>query len=652
MTRTESEQSRIGVRGSVELDVESEAEERAAARDERMGQEEMEESGDEEEEEVAQASRPQSQDDTPDGYREEPVLAHFVKVKRSSSKRSSKDGSSVSKSRASGELEPTYEIVRSSKSKPAGSSANSAVSSVNPRLRPTSPTQSDLSASSDISAAASTRASTDVPDWLERIRALGEPIQPLVNNPSPKSKRQVVPPPHWTVQQLRAQEGGSGRPNLQRPRSSKTLTSRANILEVMPEEAEAEAEAVAEDQEEQRQQRGKTAAPTPAWVRKGTIVSDSPTGSIRAASPAPASSPDRPLSRNSSLAASSAGSSQHGTRRTRSMDLDRDHLRALSPLTRSTSLMSSRPGSSRTSSAKSKGSSAGSMEYDLEAIAAAASKPRGFSKLIQPPLSSSLATKPPPVVAVINQPRTPSPGRPSSLRNVALAPMFPRQVEEDARSLSALSDLSVMSAPQLSPMRPARNPARAAAPPPVRPIFPPSAPPSERAKSPALSAQSADESAETISPASSFVARPTPRPMSMSFSAVERPILRDPPPPAPSVPTAVTSPAPSVVSQTPSIQPRPLSSYLPPSTVDLAMTALAISPRAELGKQKSSRRFGLFRRSSNANLASPSSKRFEPSIDLVYESIDGRALRKRLHSEEVLVEAITVGVDRWDRERV
>ncbi|BGO88796.1 hypothetical protein NBRC10512_006936 [Rhodotorula toruloides] len=624
LTRTESEQSRIGVRGSVDLDVQSEEE----------GEEEESE---EEEQEVA----PPPQD-----HQEEPVLPHFVNVKRSPSKRKSKDGSSPSKSR-SVEPEATYEIVRSSKS------ARSTLSSTDPHVRPSSPTHSDLSASSDISAS-STLASTDVPDWLQRIRALGEPIQPLVSNPSPTSKSQVVPPPHWTVQQLRAQEGsgGSGRPSLGRPRSTKTLSSRANILEVMPEDAEAEAEAAAEDQELQRLQRVKAA--TPAWVKKGSGLAESPAGSVRTASPAPAASPDRPLSRTSSLAPSSAGSSGQGTtRRTRSMDLDRDHLKALSPLIRSTSLMSSRPGSSRTSSAKSKGSSVGGMEYDLEAIAAAASKPRGFSKLIQPPLASSLATKQPAVVAVVNQPRTPSPGRPSSLRNVALAPLFPRQVDDDAKSVSALSDLSIMSAPQLSPTRPPRNPARLSAPPPVRPIFPPSAPPSERAKSPTPSFHSAYESPEAVSPASSVVARPTPRPMSMSFSAIERPSFREPPPPAPPVSTAVASPAPSVISRTSSVQPRPLSSYLPPSTVDLAMTALAISPRADFGKQKSSRRFGLFRRSSNANLAfSSSSKQFEPSLDLVYESMDGRAFRKRLNTEEVLVEAITVGVDRWDRERV
>ncbi|BGP22095.1 hypothetical protein JCM10295v2_000972 [Rhodotorula toruloides] len=646
LTRTESEQSRIGVRGSVELDVESEVEGRNDVQGQPAALEEEEESKDEgEEEKEEEAPR------APDGHQEIPVLAHLVNVKRSSSQRKSlKDGSSS----PSALREPTYEIVRSSKSRLSRPTLDSTLSSTDPHLRPSSPSHSDLSTSSDISASL-TLASTDVPDWLQRIRALGEPIQPLANNPSPKSKRQVASPPHWTVQQLRAQEGsgGSGRPGLGRPRSTKTLSSRANILDAMPEDAEAEAEAAAEDQEQQQRVR---AAATPAWVKKGAVLADSTTGSIRTASPALAASLDRPLSRTSSLATSSAGSSQQWTRRSRSMDLDREHLKALSPLARSTSLMSSRPGSSRTSSAKSKGSSVGSMDYDLEAIAAAASKPRGFSKLIQPPLASSLATKTPAVVAVINQPRTPSPGRPSSLRNVALAPLFPSQVDDDARSTSAMSDLSVMSAPQLSPLRPPRNPARVSVPPPVRPIFPLSSPPSERAKSPTPLFHSAHEApvtaSKTVSPASSVIARPTPRPMSMSFSAIERPTFREPPPPAPPVSTAVTSPAPSAISRTPSIQPRPLSSYLPPTTVDLAMTALAISPRAEFGKQKSSRRFGLFRRSSNVNLASLSSKQFEPSLDLVYESIDGRAFRKRLNSEEVLVEAITVGVDRSDRERV
>ncbi|BGP37167.1 hypothetical protein JCM10450v2_001073 [Rhodotorula kratochvilovae] len=688
LTRTESEQSRIGVRGSVELEVESEMGEspvreepvRRVGRMEEVEEEEEEEEQQQEDEEtsdseVEEAVTPpqpapavasqvvhedsQATDTTsfvapaPAAEPEAPVLARFVEVKRSRSKRSNKSSSTdkpASPARAPAH-ESMYEVVRSSRApRPASTSS---ISSLDPHLRSSSPTFSDFSASS----ASSQPAATDVPEWLSRIRALGEPIQPLVVNPAPQPKRQLAPPPHWTVQQLRAQEGsssssgsssgGSNRPVMPRPRSVKSLRSRAKVLEGLPEDAEAEAEAAAAD-EQDRNAAGRTASP--AWVRKSGV---SPAASVRTASPAAGA-----MSRSSSLANSTSGSTSSGastphstSRRSRSTELDRERLQPLSPLSRSTSLTTSRPASSRSTSRS-------AFEFDFEAIAAAAARPKGFSKFLQPPLASSKAVREQPPVAVVN-PRMASPLRTTSLRAPSPEPRRSHD-DDDARSESGLSDISIMSAPQLSPVRPPRNPARGASGSPQRlaaPAFsshPPSRSSRDRSQSPAGSIRS---NIERPAPAFETFERPAPRPVSTSFSAVERPILQRPvvapPPVAPPITTAPPSiSADSSRAASPEPRARPLSSYLPPSASGPGLTSLAVARRFDTAKQKPSRRFGLFRRSSDADLASSSKRRFEPSLDLAYDSLDLAMFRKRLRGDEVLIEVVAAGVDRWDRERV
>ncbi|GAA5996852.1 uncharacterized protein JCM10292_006039 [Rhodotorula paludigena] len=696
LTRTESEQSRIGQRGSVELDLATDedtaAEESPVEPVRRVSQlEQVQESREEEEEQEAQSERedePAEEEDEADSAvetqsptggaidvpavqvgpatpiaavaTEPPVLARFVEAKRTRSKRLSAKESSPTKWASSPSVhasspEPSYQVIKTSKSTSRSSSVAS-FSSLDSHLRPSSPALSDLSGVSS-SSAGSAPASTDVPDWLKRIRALGEPIQPLVAPPIPRPKRQLAPPPHWTVQQLRAQEssgasghGGSTRPSMPRPRSVKSLRSRAKVLEAMPEDAEAEAEAVAADAQEILESRSSS----PAWVHKRDGVSPAPSG--RTASPALGGS----VSRTSSSA--SGGSGQPKSRRTRSMDLDRNHLYSdNTPLSRSTSLSSHRPPSTATSKAPRY------FEFDFEKIAAEAAKPKGLSKFFQPPLASSKAVREPAPIAVVNRPhQQSSPAlRASSLRALSSERLSfeTRQQDEDddMHSESGMSDLSIMSAPQLSPVRPPRNPARTvessaspylAAP----PAFPPRSSSRERSKSPTPSIRSnLERPMPAFVPNSPQMERP-PRPTSMSFSAVERPILSTPPPPAPPVNLSISA-APTEAERAVSPEPiraRPVSSYLAPSAVDLAATALAVSPRTDVYKQKTSKRFGLFKRSSSNQLSSPAlaSKRFEPSIDLVYDSIDRRTLSKRVRSDEVLVEVIAVGVDRWDRERV
>lgn len=587
-----------------------------------------------------------------------PVLARFVKVKRAESGRRTQDPAPA--------LEPVYEVVRSSRA--PRSTSGSSISSFDPQPRPSSPTNSDLSASSGGSYAYA--AATDVPDWLNRIRALGEPIQPLVTNQGPQPKRQLAPPPHWTVQQLRAREGSgssvssgssssSGRPNMPRPRSVKSLRSRAKVLEGLPEDAEAEAEAAAADEHDRRSISSPAA---PAWVRKDGL---SPSSSIRTTSPGA-----NGLSRTSSLA-HSVGSSSSGTtashRRTRSMDLERPRVQALSPLSRSTSGSTSRAGSAKSSSSRS------AQEFDFEVIAAAAAQPKGFSKFLQPPLASSKAVKAPEPIVVRN-PRTSSlgraaslyessPARPSSLFDPSSAPRRSYEDESDGgRSESGLSMMSIMSAPQLTPVRPPKNPARrlsgsSSVRPPVP--FPDMSlsPSHSRTQSPAGSIRS---NVERSTPSFASLDQRSPR-LSASFSAVERPIMQRPvvapPPPAPPITTA-PPPEPQAASSditrsaSPAPRTRPVSSYLPPSASGVAsMTSLAIARRFD-GKQKTSRRFGLFRRSEDGDSSSSNKRRFEPTLDLTYDSIDAAFFRKRVRSDEVLVEVVAASVDRWDRERV
>ncbi|BGP13276.1 hypothetical protein JCM10213_004954 [Rhodosporidiobolus nylandii] len=709
LTRTHSDQERVGNRGSVELVVDEEEGIAEEASEEEASSEISEEEVDsgsvveyaEEDDVVPPAPAPAPIPALEQPQREEPQLARFVEAKRTKRKSGSTTSSrprsvlSTSPSRAY-----AHEVVKSSS--PGRPSSLSL--SVDASVRSASPTssvggRSDVSsASASTSTSTTTTAAADVPDWLKRVRALGEPLDAPLLTPSAPPRRErrqrelSAPPAHWTVQQLRERDQSSGsgpRPPINRPRSVGSLRARARVMKEVPEEKEAEELAAAE--EEGRQV-------TPAWVRrKDGLGVPASSASARSASPISFTS--------------TAGSS---TRRSRSVDLssaDRDRLSLMkptSPLSRSTSLTSS-------------SSSAGSRTYtaaDIEAIAASATHrppPKGLlAKLLQPqvPLASSKAVREEPPARVVKNEcprseheigrlegyRVPSPGparaqslrdftnsspvrsRPSSLRElVRPAPAVPEEdeeEEEDARSIGDRSELSTMSAPQLSPVRPPRNPARKgsmdmqAPPVPEIPLehqrFPPAAAPSPESiplppsrPTSILSTAPRQREEET---------RTSPRPLSRSFSEVERPSMHgarsELPPPMPILPllSRPVSPSPSAAaSAAPSAVPssiRPFSSLLDPSSSTPAGTgaacALALSPRIDFGKKKTSRRFGLFKRSSHADLssASPSSRRFIPDNDLVYEPFDTAAATKRIKSDEVLVEVIAVGVDRWDRERV
>ena len=687
LTRTESEQSRIGVRGSVELEVDEADKGDSPVREKpvRRSMDEVEEEDEDEQQSSSEGETDSSEYDEDEAPTPEepaqpiraprvspspaptpalapPVLARFVKDKRA---RSGRPTPEPVVSRAPN-LQPVYEVVKSSR--PSRSYAPSSVSSFDAQPRSSSPANSDVSGSSGGSYAYG--ASTDVPDWLDRIRTLGEPIQPLVTSQAPQPKRQLNPPPHWTVQQLRA-GGGSGssvssngssnggRPSMPRPRSVRSLRSRAKVLEGLPEEAEAEAEAVAADEFDRRSVLSTTAtlSASPAWVRKDGL---SPAGSIRTAS-----SSANGLSRSSSLADRSASDGPASHRRARSMDMERPRMQALSPLSRSTSTSTSasRPASTKTSSS-----------YDFEAIAASGPKPKGFSKFLQPPLASSKAVREPTPVVVRNA-RTsslrasslyePTSPRPSSLYDASPTPRRSLEDEsDDGRSVSGLSMISVMSAPQLTPVRPPKNPARRLSSSSlIRPAVPFPAesllvdPPS-RTQSPAGSIRSG---LERSAPSFASFDQRTPR-LSASFSAVERPIMQRPvvapPPPAPPITTAPPAEptfAASDVTRSTSLasRSRPVSSYLPPSATSATPTSLAIARRFDGKQQKTSRRFGLFRRSNDGeNGSSGNKRRFEPSLDLTYDSLDANFMRKRIRSDELVVEVIAASVDRWDRERV
>ncbi|GAA5990958.1 hypothetical protein JCM11641_007447 [Rhodosporidiobolus odoratus] len=671
LTRTESDQMREGKWGSVEIDV-PEVEEQV--------EEDSGESSEEAEEDassVPETAEPVEEESVaPPAAPVEPQpaqVARFVEAKRSRSKRNSASLASATPSTTSS----TYEVIRSSPNR----------ASANPP-RSVSPAFSEASSTSSSSSAA---AAADVPDWLKRIRALGEPIQPLSAGPPPRQKAQqkqrLAPPAHWTVQQLRERESPSSsgsssssgpQPPIGRPRSVGSLRSRAKVMDVMHEEAEAEAAAAAEEHEER--QRSASLGVTPAWVRR-----KDGNGSVRSVSPA-------------SFAPSNGG---HG-RRSRSVDLslaDRDQffLKPSSPLGRSTSLISS--------SSSTGGSSTCSRTYseaDIEAIAsAAAARPKtGFAKLFAPPLASSKAEPKEEKKRVVNASRTqkaqslyeelqgkrkretPSPGptraaslrefsvrRPSSLRELVTPPPEveeePEREDEVAHDDDGRSEISTMSAPQLSPSRPPRNPARVPSVPSIPQAILQSFP--STAPSPADVPLPASRPASIISSVTPSPiiedARRAPRPLSRSFSEVEHASMHttrtEPPPPMPILPilSRPTSPSPSAVpAASASASARPFSSLLDPAYTVSGPSSLALSPRIDFGKKKTSRRFGLFKRSSHADLSSASSssssKAFASQTDLVYESLDVAGLRKRVRSDEVVVEVIAVGVDKWDREKV
>ncbi|GAA6064309.1 hypothetical protein JCM10212_005046 [Sporobolomyces blumeae] len=586
LTRTESDQTRAGIKGAVDLDAESDEDEPSPT-----------------DADVASVARV-AEDDEPASRDPSPRRRQY----------SAPEPSTVSS-------EPSYEVVRSSKTPRSASS--SAVDG------------SELGEQEEAEPA-----SVDVPDWLKRIRALGEPvevIQPRI--PAAKAKK-LTPPPHWTVIQLRAQEQQNSRPpNMPRPRSVGSLRNRGGHLVGLP--------GVAEEEE--------PPVPSfPAWLSKKEKDAD---GNLRPVSP----NGQQGLSRASSITSTSSGADDPNHRRTRSMDLAPGERPSISPLHRAVSLTSassSRTASlspSRTSSTKSK------KDYDLAEIAVGAAKPKRTSIFFQPPLASSKAVREPePILEVVNTPKTMStssspavsrrsspPRRAASLREAlalrdnAYLSSRPKR-DEDATSSYGGSQISMMSAPQLSPVRPPRNPARRSS----------------------LSTTNGGNAKATETPLSN---RSPSRPASISYSSLrERPQSRPtsiaerqpPAPPAPIFPPVEPEPAsadpssglsvsaaPSrAVSLSSGRTSRPLSSYLPPSSLDVEMSSLAISPRVDVGK-KTSKRFSLFRSSSSAT---HSSRRFDPSLDLLYEPLDFKTFQKRLKNDEVLIEAISVGIDRWD----
>ena len=617
LTRTESEQSRLGARGSVELVVADEdisttkaAQEADSDSDSADSLGEASESSDDDEiveqlvlnrrsatmesveeepEEVEEAAetiafvqQPQPQPQPrPQVSPQQPVLARFVEAKRGQAKRSS-SSSSIDSNGSADSGRAQVSSARSSQSDVGGYGSHSSSS-----------------------------------------------------RPEPSSA------PQRTVQQLRSQEGSSpkSRPNMGRPGSSaRSLRSRGSRLEVMPEDVEAEAEATSSGGEVQ------PLSARAQLAKLRTDVPNSTSSSERSISPSPRFTSPRWTHSRSSSSGTSLHSLQEQERQTRSLDLDRDQFKP-SPLARSMSAASSRPGSVR--SVQSTGSNKSGKES------------RGLSKFFQPPLASSKATKPPPPAPfVVNPQRHGSPGRASSLRNISLSPhRFEEEYDDDAQSLS---NISIMSAPQLSPVRPPRNPARLGGAASVVRAIPaallePDLPSRDRYSVSAASSPRPESPAQQL-----HEARPL---ASSSSSAVERPISRErtpPPIPAP-IPGVTATPAVEAVSgggesvpmsrANSSAASRPLSSHLAPSSVDFGLTSLALSPRINASQQKTSRRFSLFRRSAG-NDVSATKRTFEPSVDLVYDTIDASVFRKKLQSDEVLVGTVAVGVDQFDRERL
>ncbi|GAA5974524.1 hypothetical protein JCM21900_006294 [Sporobolomyces salmonicolor] len=607
LTRTESDQSRLGTKGAVDLDVESEEEQSSEMTEE--GEQEVLEPTQAEERPTEKAEEAGGGGSTSaagtdygsQGSQDAAGLPNPVERKWSTTRRSSTASSSTPPAPPSSK--PIYEIVNSSK--PRRSASMPVVLPPAADDRSASPAPS--STSSVASTTASEAASAAVPDWLKRIRVLGEPIQPLIVT-QPPPKKPLAPVPHWTVQQLRAKENGPGlapRPGINRPKSLSSLRSRTSVLEGLPEEEEEEEEA----------------PPVPAmptWL------------------PKKAQSGASQIASRTTRAQGGAKAIELVHRRAKSADDPGSDRLKLSPLSRTSSLASSIASSTRSASLSLSrtSSSSGMRDVNIDLAELGTPRPKRMSKFFQPPLASTKAVKPPPVIPVVNPPRVPSQSRPASLRE-ALANRDGEEDPRDGDSNFGGSQLSVMSAPQLTPPRPPRNPARS--------------------MSLTVSTEAGRPSSRPISRSFSVTDRPSPRPPSISISAAERPssppsiatsATERPLPRPPSPVFSAAAPPSRSASITSRSNARPLSSYLPP-TIAFDMSALAVSPRMDVGKT-TSKRFSLFRSSSSTL---NSSRRFEPSIDLLYERMDAASCQKRLKSDEVLVEAIAVGLDRWDTEK-
>ncbi|GAA5901730.1 uncharacterized protein JCM6883_000376 [Sporobolomyces salmoneus] len=600
LTRTESDQSRAGIKGAVDLSESEEEDDRVVEGAPMLAP-------------IQQATPEEEQEEEEEQPRDSISSAPEVPANAEESQQN--------EANVDGKEEPTYEVIRSS-SAPRRSASTPAASSLASDDQSESPSYaSSMTSVSQVDS--TTAASVDVPDWLQRIRALGEPIETLQPRIPPSNKKKLTPPPHWTVLQLRAQEQKTAnRPNMNRPRSVGSLRTRKSPMYGLPDVAEEEEPPVPS---------------FPAWLPKkvgqdGTLVSPP-----RGLSP----SPNGSLERSTSTHSSNSGSTH---RRSRSMDLAPMGPSSISSLQRTTSLSTTPV--SRTSS---RPSSVHSTDTT------GSKKLKGLSKLLQPPLASSKAVReepePEPAPRRTEPVYTPSsryysaPSRTSSLREALAQRDGPsshlsanRRTDDDANSSYGGSQISMMSAPQLSPVRPSKNPARRSS----------------------LSVSTSGNALQSSTARSNSEERRSSRPSSINYSPVSRPPSRPasivgagtqerrpPPPAAPIFASSSQPPSRAASLSSGRLSSRPLSSYLPPSA-DVEMSSLAISPRLDVAK-KTSKRFSLFRSSSNANTSS--TRRFDPSLDLLYERLDVTSQHKRLRSDEVLVESIAVGLDRWDIEK-
>ncbi|ORY61167.1 hypothetical protein BCR35DRAFT_196627 [Leucosporidium creatinivorum] len=196
----------------------------------------------------------------------------------------------TSDSPASTQPPTTIEVVASSSSSPSRSRSASPLPTTTPILH--------------------TPSSSADPAWLTRIRALGEPIEPLIQMPPPrssKSSRSATPEPHWTVRQYEQRqkelkEQREREQPVRRPSSLGNLRRPRNVMEPMPEmdEGEVEVEVEVEQREEKVAEEKPVILAPPQMRRSASLNTGSP-------STAPGDKARRSDSRTSMREGSSAG---------------------------------------------------------------------------------------------------------------------------------------------------------------------------------------------------------------------------------------------------------------------------------------------------------------------------------------------------------
>lgn len=274
------------------------------------------------------------------------------------------------------------------------------------------------------------------PQWLKRIRALGEPIEPLVKDVPASTKKGKTPvQPHWTVQQYeereqqarlhrQLQEPSSAPRAVHRPSSLGNLRRpKWDALEPLPEQGEQESSIVSSD--------------------RSRHVRDDELAPVLALAPEPQQDPEaEPRASTSSESVLPLDSS-----RSASSSLETSPERS-APSTRSKSPVTIAPRDSRARPRSLSPSRGSPVRYDTQPFPSMAPP----ETLLQSPITTAFTVPPPAQPLPFHIPTAADEGfvRPRAMSTTS-----------DTQSIRSTGGYSIMSMPTGAFHRPPKNPARA-----------------------------------------------------------------------------------------------------------------------------------------------------------------------------------------------